>query len=342
MRVVKEFNFSWHDATQMVPQFGVAVWGQNTADDYSVPDEVVAGPVRQVFRLNPDGASLAPTSRADVIQGGSFASAEISVGALRAVGDFRSEVNGLIDITVAVPDGVFPTGRARARGWIDLSGRMSTTSLTIDGRITELAAIPTRLTDLAATGAALDPIHLRLTAEGSSIPLIDATVFESSVRFHKAAAGLNTLGELELEIVDALDSDSRAEYLTRTLVDWATDATGTASLANGVFVATGIYSNLADWELTYSTRDPSFVTRATLKNRSLQSLNLFLAAPVSAPGNYDFELHSELNAELGVVPEPSTLCLGLIGTLAMGARLCYVRRRAARIGRPGLATSASG
>lgn len=312
----KTIEFTWNPKVAAVPGIGSATWGRNTADDKNVNMSQASGPESVAFNLNTMAASLAPTKKATATAGGAKSEVTIGVGQVMANPNGTVKVAGSIKIELTTPGG--KGGSASGAGRINLNGATAVTGLKLNGKVVAGNMIAKTIGDLKTMGAALDPLHLTIFDPlDPSIAVLDEDFFNYGVDFSLgASAGINTMGQLELELPDDPFFPASVTFFSVTLVDWATDLTGTASLIDGVFTSTGIYESLGLWTLAYSAFDPTYVIRATLDDVSMSNFSLDIEAPVPSDGDFDFEFSSNLTASLVTVPEPSTLALaGLAGLL---------------------------
>lgn len=318
--IQKDLRHVWNPQNQAVPGVGSATWGQNSAKDKNVAGNHAPAPVNMAFNINAAAASLPPTKKSTATHNGAKSEVEITVGKATALDPKTIAIDSTIKAVLTVPGG--KGGIVTAAGKVNLNGKASLTELQVNG-VKFGAGKPAfrKLAELKRRGVVLDPINLTLS---NSDETISADIFKYDMEYsYGAAVGLNSSDMLELEILEG--ASARAEFLSETLVDWATDYDGSVILDDGVFTATGIYGDPSLWSLDFSPSDPAYVTRATLIDPGMVDFNLDVDPTLSSSQDYDIAISSDLYAEIETVPEPLTVTLLTLGTLSLLRRRRILR-----------------
>ncbi|MGK7955135.1 MAG: PEP-CTERM sorting domain-containing protein [Crocosphaera sp.] len=306
---------------------GRATLGANFADDKRTQGFDLKNQSSIPFIVSETFTTL-PTVSLTASDGGAQGNSKVSVGKATTSGNnITVPYNISAQVTIPDPPG---RGRARAAAKVNLNGRQTLQSLTVNGiKITGPAFIRAWQAKLQHLGIVLDPIHFfaenLVTGE-----IIDEDIYANSFRaFNGGGVGFNEFDRLELNLMDDPILNSFAEFDSKTLVPFATDFTGTARLENGLLDVTGIFDPGSDpitdfWDLTFSTINPSFITKAVLKTSVfdfsvMEIFPEFLDPNTSDSDVVDISVSVDVQATLASsIPESSSilgiLILGTLGT----------------------------
>jgi hypothetical protein len=332
----KEVKFTWKP-NQPVTAIGTAIFGENYALDRNIAGpRVTFAQAAMPFVPNLTGASFEETTK-DAEHGGALGETTISVGQFTAAPNGAIMVDARVDVRTVVPPPGPPGkgGVARARGRVNLPGsKMTVESLKIDGvnvKAKRNGLIPKKSGALKKNGLFLDPISVAVFDPITGDEMFSGDIFSLRAESNFGAdIGMNILDQLELST--DLSPDAEATFETNSPW-WATDLGGSATLADGVFTATGIYEPdsgvLSDyWDFVHAGDD---IVKATLRSDVLtdsfnsEVLGMDFVVPLD-PGlsdNMELDVVFSISAysELETVPAPASLALlGLSGLAAARRR----------------------
>jgi hypothetical protein len=169
-------------------------------------------------------------------------------------------------------------------------GNVTVNSVTTKGvTVTGAAQIPPIVNGAKDKGAfVVDPIHL-FAQNLVTNETVDTDVYTNTATVRAGGSvGFNLSNLLELKIPDTPTADTLAQFVSSTLVPFATDLTGTAKLVDGILTATGVFypdttRPITDfWSLTFAPGNPSFIDDALFLGSS-QFATINISSPFTNP-----------------------------------------------------------